>query len=127
MFNQQLMDVANKLVEGCKANNEREGLDTLYHPEAESHEAMAMEGSGSRMVKGIDGIKAKHDWWENAHEMHDGSVEGPFFHGADKFSVIFGLDVTNRETKERMQMKEVALYTVDQGKIVKEEFFYGAG
>ena len=46
-------------------------------------------------------------------------------HGDDRFAVIFGFDVSNRQSGERTQMQEVAVYTVnDNGKIVREEFFY---
>ena len=44
--------------------------------------------------------------------------------GEDRFALIFDMDVTNRETGQRMQMREVGLYTVADGKIVREEFFY---
>jgi ketosteroid isomerase-like protein len=35
------------------------------------------------------------------------------------------MDFTNKETGQRMQMDEHALYTVKDGKIVEERFFYG--
>jgi predicted ester cyclase len=34
------------------------------------------------------------------------------------------MDVTTKETGQRMQMKEVGLYTVKNGKIVEEKFLY---
>ena len=40
--------------------------------------------------------------------------------------MIFGMDVENRETGERSQMREVAVYTVAGGRIVREAFFYAA-
>ena len=100
-----------------------EGLDTLYAPDAVSVEAADPMGKG-REVAGVEAIKGKHDWWQNAHEIHSSTVEGPFLHGDNQFGAIFNIDVTTKETGDRMQMKEFGLYTVDQGKIVKEEFFY---
>jgi predicted ester cyclase len=32
--------------------------------------------------------------------------------------------VTNRSSGQRMQLSEMALYTVKDGKIVREQFFY---
>jgi len=56
------------------------------------------------------------------------SVEGPFVHGSDRFSVIFDLDVTTKETGERMQMREIGTYYVNEtGKITREEFAYPIG
>ena len=34
------------------------------------------------------------------------------------------MDVTQRESGNRIKMDEVALYTVKDGKIVEERFFY---
>ena len=84
-----------------------------------------MTGQGAE-TKGVEGILGKHSWWEAAHVIHAASAEGPFLHGEDRFAVIFDMDVKNRETRERMQMREVAVYCVAGGRIVREEFFYGA-
>jgi hypothetical protein len=81
-----------------------------------------MEGP-NQVCEGVDKIKAKHDWWNENTIMHDKSVEGPFPCG-DRFAVIYGMDVTMKPTGERSQMKEIGLYTVADGKIVKEEFMY---
>ncbi|MGF1544138.1 MAG: SnoaL-like domain-containing protein [Parvularculaceae bacterium] len=127
MFDENLMAIGGRLVEGCRAGKEMEGLDALYAPDAVSVEAAAMPGSDGREATGVDAIKAKHEWWRNAFEEHASSAEGPFFHGGDRFSVIFEADVTNRESGERQKMREVGVYTVRDGKIVREEFYYGAG
>ena len=39
-------------------------------------------------------------------------------------ALIFDMDVTNKESGQRMQMREVGVYTVKNGKILREEFFY---
>ena len=39
-------------------------------------------------------------------------------------AVIFDMDVTAKQTGQRMQMREIGLYTVRDGKIVEERFFY---
>ena len=58
-------------------------------------------------------------------EVHSGSVEGQYLHGANRFAVIFEIDATDKSTNERTQMKELGVYTVRDAKIVREEFFYG--
>ena len=42
----------------------------------------------------------------------------------DRFGAIFHIDVTNRESGQRIKMSEIAVYTVKDGKIAREEFFY---
>lgn len=113
-------EIAKKLVAHCEAHTEKEGLETLYHPDAVSVEPMAPEGMDP-VSKGVAAIKGKHDWWNAAMEVHDVSVDGPYVNG-DRFSVIFGIDATDRKSGQRMQMKEVALYEVADGRIVREEF-----
>lgn len=53
-------------------------------------------------------------------------IRGPFPHG-DRFIVYFSFDVTPKDGPmqgKRFQMDEAGLYTVVDGNIVKEEFFY---
>ena len=56
------------------------------------------------------------------HQIHEGTVEGPYPHG-DRFILHFKYDVTPKHTGKRMTMDETGLYTAQNGKIVKEEFF----
>jgi ketosteroid isomerase-like protein len=82
----------------------------------------AMEGPMAR-IQGTEALKAEWDWWYGNHAVHDVTVEGPFVNG-DGFILIFGMDFTPKATGERMQSRETALYTVGDGKIVEERFFY---
>ena len=125
MFAEDLMSVGNRLVKYCKENNTAACLNELYSPGAVSVEAAAMPDTGSAESVGVEAIRQKHDWWYDTMDVHSGTVDGPYFHGDNRFSVIFEIDATNRETGERNQMKEVAIYTVAGGKIVREEFYYG--
>ncbi|MEO6308489.1 MAG: nuclear transport factor 2 family protein [Nitrospiraceae bacterium] len=43
---------------------------------------------------------------------------------SDRFILRFKYDVTPKHTGKRMTMDEAGLYTIQNGKIVKEEFFY---
>jgi len=117
-----LEEIAKKLVEGCKTGQEDANLDALYHPDAASVEAADFSGAG-RETKGVDGIRGKHAWWNASFEVHSSEAHGPFLHGEDRFAVIFEVDSTEKASGQRMPMKEVAIYHVADGKIVREEFF----
>lgn len=119
------MDIANKLVNLCKQGNADEALNTLYTDDAVSVEAGMPPGMDPE-AKGKTAIKAKGDWWLANHEVHSASVTGPWPHG-DRFIVGFQFDVTHKPSGQRMKMDEVGLYTVRNGKIVREEFFYSMG
>jgi ketosteroid isomerase-like protein len=82
-----------------------------------------------KRMEGIDAIRKKNQWWVENHEVHSGHASGPFPHG-DRFIVNFDFDVTSKAgpmAGKRMQMQEAGLYTVKDGKIVQEEFFYDMG
>ncbi|MFN3970491.1 MAG: SnoaL-like domain-containing protein [Gemmobacter sp.] len=119
-----LNEIAQELAAGCREGREKENLARLYAPDAVSVEAADMSGQGAA-TQGIDAIRGKHAWWEAAHIIHATSAEGPFPHGDDRFAVIFDMDVENRETSQRVQVREVAVYHVAEGRIVREGFFYG--
>lgn len=115
------LEIAEALCTHCRNHTETEGLQTLYAATAVSVEPMAF-GDKSPITEGVADIQAKHDWWAENFEMHSESLEGPFVHG-DKFSVVFDMDVTEKASGNRFQAKEVALYEVEDGKIVRESFF----
>ena len=75
-------------------------------------------------VTGREAVDAKGAWWYANHEIHSVKVEGPYVHG-DQFTVRFTMDVTPKDG-ERHTMDEHGLYTVQDGKIVEERFFYGS-
>ena len=124
MFDEKLMRIANDLVAGCRDGREYENLDKLYAKDAVSIEA-ADFGGGNVVTEGRDAIKGKHDWWNGAMEVHDQKTDGPFLHGDNQFGVIYEIDATEKNSGQRMQMREVGVYTVENGEIVREQFFAG--
>ena len=116
------MEIARKLVELCKQGKNLEALNTLFAADVVSVEAFDPPG-GQREAKGIAAVKGKGEWWVANHEVHSALVTGPWPHD-DRFIVGFQYDVTNKPSGKRMKMDEVGLYTVRNGKIVREEFFY---
>lgn len=122
---QDMMQLGQTLVECCNQGREAELMANHYSQDAVSAEAVAMP-DGNAEVVGLEAIQAKSEWWYDAHEVHQMKAEGPFVHG-DRFSVIFDMDVTHKESGQRTQMREVGTYQVSDGKIVREEFAYALG
>ncbi len=119
-------EIASKLVALCKEGTNQEAVETLYAEDIVSVEAADSPGF-PRTMNGLAAIKGKNKWWAENHEIHGGDVEGPFPHGDDKFAVIFKYDVTMKEANQRMNLHEIAVYTVTDGKISREEFYYAMG
>jgi hypothetical protein len=116
------LDIAKRYVELVKENKNEECLRELFAPDAVSVEAGAPPGM-DRSSRGLEAIRAKSKWWGENHIVHSASVEGPYPHD-DRFAVRFSFEVTFKPEKRRFTMTEIGLFTVKDGKIAKEEFFY---
>ena len=117
-------EIADALVAHCKADTTYEALDTLYAEDAVSVEAMPNPETGSAVTESVKGIHGKHEWWDNSMDVKEMHIGGPFMHGDDRFAVTFRGDVIEKASGNPFPLDEVAVYTVKDGKIVLEEFFY---
>lgn len=115
-------ELAKKYVELCKTHQNHLALETLFSPDVVSVEAAAMPGMPAE-VRGVKAVAEKGKQWMENHEIHSAKVEGPWPHGS-RFIVRFSYDVTNKASGKRFPMDESALFTVENDKIVREEFFY---
>jgi hypothetical protein len=117
-----LADVASGLVKLCRKGKFLNAVDKYYHDEIVSVEPMDSPQMPAEQ-RGIEAIRGKNQWFENAFEVHSVQAEGPFL-GKNQFAVRFTLDVTQKADGKRFTMTEMALYTVKKNKVVREEFYY---
>lgn len=89
-----------------------------------SKDVESIEGTG-QVARGREQILSKWDWWTSNHEVMGASAEGPYV-GATGFAAKFQLHVKDKSTGTDMHMTEVAVYTVKNGKITREEFMYSS-
>lgn len=118
-------EVADQLVALCRAGRNIEAVDSLLSADVVSVEARGDETMPAQM-SGRDVIRGKNQWWIDNHKIHSAEIKGPFPNG-DRFTVIYNFVVTpvaGPMAGKKMRMEEVALYTVQDGKITREEFFY---
>ena len=113
-------EIAEKVVELVRKQAWHEALDTPYDKDIVSVEAYP-GANGSPETRGADGVRGKIDWWVKAMEIHSFKADGPFV-GHDRFVVQYDADITEKSSNERRQISEVGVYTVKDGKIVREEF-----
>ena len=113
-------EVANKVMELTRKQAWHEAVDELYDKDIVSVEALGMGGE-SPEKRGINAVRGKADWWIENMDVHSFKVSGPFV-AHDRFVVQYDVDVTDKNSKNRFQMSEVGVYTVKDGKIVREEF-----
>lgn len=105
----------------CKAGDWAAAGEKYWSPEIISVEPMGDQPE----TRGIEAVRAKGVWWYENHEVHSAETTGPFVNG-DQFILRFKLDVTMKQNGARMVMNEDGLYTVRDGKIVEERFFFGS-
>lgn len=118
-----IQKVAEKLVQLCNEGRGEDAVRELYAKDVVSIEGAGTDETPARM-EGIDAVLGKNVWWFENHQVHSALASGPFIgHRDDQFAVKFDIDVTPKGG-ERMQMSEVALYTVRKNRIVQEEFLY---
>ncbi len=101
-----------------------EVIDQYYSDNIVSVEPVGDQAMPAEM-SGIDAVRGKNQWWVENHEVHGVTLDGPFV-GDGQFAVRFTMDVTPKMTGQRTTMIEMALYTVVDDKITKEEFYYNA-
>jgi hypothetical protein len=114
--------VAQELVSLCHDRRNLDAINKLYSPKIVSVEPIGDENMPAEMT-GIDAIRQKNEWWFENNELHATEVNGPFI-GDDQFAVQYTFDTTFKPTGQRQRMTEMALYRVEDGKIVHEQFFY---
>ena len=113
-------EIAADLVALCKAGKFDESGEKYW-----AQDVLSVEAMGPMLEsRGIEAARAKGRWWVENHDIHSIEVEGPYVNG-DQFAVRFKMDVTFKGDGQRRAMDEVALYTLKDGKIAEERFFYG--
>ena len=114
-------EVANRLVELCRQGQYDAAQEELYSSSAESIEPA--HSQGLQTVHGLEAIKEKgHQFQSMIEAVHGGNISDPVIAG-DKFAVAMSMDVTLKG-QGRLNLDEIAVYDVKDGKITKEHFFY---
>jgi hypothetical protein len=118
-------EIGQKYVALVKEGRREECLSTLFSPDAVSVEAAEFLGR-ERTVTGLDGLRAKSKLFLDNNEVHKSEIFGPYPND-DRFAVRFVFEVTFKPNGQRRAIDEVGLFTVANGKITREEFFYPVG
>ncbi len=115
-------EVADKLVALCREGKNMEAVNTLYSDDIVSIEP---DGAPVKEVRGKEGVLGKtQQFFEMIEEMHGGHTSDPVVAG-NHFSCSMSMDITMKGVG-RVNMDEICVYEVKDGKIVREEFFFTA-
>lgn len=114
-------EVANRLVELCREGKYEQAVKELYSPDIVSVEP---EGVPDRIVKGLDAIAKKGERFESMLEKVNSTIVTDPIVAENFFSFGMLMNVVMKGMPHAIDMDEICVYTVSNGKVVKEEFFY---
>lgn len=113
-------EVAQKWTDMCRQGQNLECIEALYGENIESRE---MPGYLEEVVIGKQNVWNKNkEWLDNVEAFHSASISDPVVAG-NHFTTKMEFDVTFMD-RGRQHMEEVAVFEVNNGKIVREQFFY---
>lgn len=116
----EIQEIAKKLVAHCRNGQWSAAHDELYAKDAISLEP---EGAPNQRTEGIEAISKKGEEFDQMVEkMHSIEVSEPLI--ADRFITLTTTMVADFKGMGKIDMSEVCVYEVKEGKIVTEQFFY---
>ena len=119
-------DIARRLVQLCREGKYEQAQDELY---ADSAVSIEMEGLPEGTLGNAHGLAAIREkgrrWRESIESIHAAEMSDPLLAG-NWFSVSSRVDATYKGMG-RMDLREIAVYRVREGKVVHEQFFYDLG
>lgn len=114
-------DIAKRLVALCREAKWESAQKELFAPDAISIEPYAGHGF-EKETRGLPAIVEKGKKFDAMIEkLHSLEVSEPLC-AESSFTCRMAMDVTMKG-QPRMQMKEICLYTVKDGKVTSEQFF----
>ena len=111
--------IARRLVELCRQGKYPQAIDELYADDASGHE----DYMGGAHMGGKGAIRQGTEHWLSVNELRDNVVGDPAFFG-NRFIVRFTGTMVKKDGGAEHPYEEFGLYTIENGKISKQEFFY---
>ncbi|WP_109300611.1 SnoaL-like domain-containing protein [Aquimarina sp. AU474] len=112
--------VASRLVELCRMGENMQAINELYDTNIVSKE---MSGAPNSVTSGKEAVtKKSEEWYATVEEFHGGEISEPQV-AENHFSCTMKMDCTFKG-QGRMQIEELCVYQVNDGKITEEQFFY---
>jgi len=115
----KIQQIAGEVVKLIREGKNKQAKDIFY-----ADDIVSIEGNGDKL-EGIEAIHHKSiNWAAQISEVHSASVSEPLI-AADHFALNIKMDITYKNGY-RAIMDEIAVYKVNDGKIVFEQFFFNS-
>ena len=112
-------EIGKKLADYCRAGDYVKAIDELYADDAEGHENYL---AGAKM-NGKAAIRGGTEHWLAVNTLENNVVDEPLYCG-NQFVVRFTGKMVKKDGSGEQAYEEVGLYTVKDGKISRQDFFY---
>ena len=97
--------------------------EAYWADDVTSVEPMDLPGGFPAKVTGIAATRSKCNARFNAARIDELSIDGPFVTG-DQFALFIDMMIAGRAGEEARPFSEIALYTIRDGRISEERYFY---
>ena len=119
--NMTTKEIASRLIELCRKGEFETAQKELFSKDAISIEPYASPAF-EKEIKGLDAIVEKgHKFNSMLEKMHSLTVSEPLV-GTNSFALTMRMDATMKE-RGHMDMTELCVYQVKDGKILSEQFY----
>ena len=113
----EIQQIASEIVTLIRQAKNKQAKDAFY-----ADNIVSIEGNGDKL-EGIEAIYQKStDWAAQVSEVHSAYVSDPLV-SADHFALNIKMDISYKNGS-RAVMNEIAVYEVNDGKIVFEQYFF---
>jgi hypothetical protein len=97
--------------------------EAFWSPDVTSLEPEALSGAAPATVSGKAAARAKRRARFGAARIDELGIDGPFVTG-DQFALFLDMLITDPASGEAKPFAEIAIFTVRDGRIIEERFFY---
>lgn len=116
-------DVARNFTAMLRLGQFEAAGETFWSPDVTSAEPAALSGAIPVSVSVIAAVRAKCSARFGAARIDDLGIDGPFVTG-DQFALFLDMLITDPASGRAEPFTEIAIFTVRDGRIIEERFFY---
>jgi hypothetical protein len=116
-------EIANRLAAKIRTHEDATIYEELFAADARNVEGMQMSPERPQITVGLEAMNAKGQQWYDTFEIISNEITDPLVND-NQFILQMTITTKNRHTGEVKTESEYILYTVENGKIVEERFFY---
>ncbi len=97
--------------------------DQFWAADVKSVEPREVPNVSAAEIAGIAAVRAKNARWFKTQHIDDLTIDGPFVTG-NQFALFMDMMITNRADGDSHPFTEIGVFTVCDGRIVEERYFY---